>query len=463
MMNEYNYIASTFVRAPKPKQPFLGRTDFWMFLLAYYLLSLGTFQNFLGIRELGRDGPEFDVLSAIKVAGRVIAFMLVAAGLVRARRRHNWHSVRWHLFPLAILGFWGAISALWSPMPLYSFGHAMDLILLVMIAALTGLLCDNTMRLNGMLRHVCTLHFAYLLLLIGLSLVIPTSAQILRENIESEKVFLSGHSDATSIIHFATMAGVATLGLVLVLASRLFWRWRWARILFAPALIVNSFVLFLSQTRSEIGAAVLLVGTCLLFWGRGRLLAVTFLLCGVMGTAFLLVSLGRHDVIPEESIRTYVTRGQSKEALRSLGNRTEVWSQVVSALLESPLSPIVGHGYSMPTPSGTVYISGMVRHYPPHNLFLFVLAGTGFIGATLFFWGFSRLFRSVWRTYRSRSKNGIQFLTLLILVYVFFVGIIGNPVFGPITLKSISIFVVIGMGIGSTHRRVFCAVSEGKS
>jgi hypothetical protein len=199
------------------------KRELWMLLLACYVLSFGTFQDLGGLRGAERMASEtltFDFISAIKVATRIIAFMLVTAGLLRARKSPKWPLVRWHLFPLALFGFWGIASTLWSSNPLYSFGHAFEFLLLVMIATLAAIVCDNSLRYSLALCHLCMIHFLYILVLIALSIAAPSSASILRPDIGNETILFVVPFDTTFILGSAEIAGIASLGLLLFRPSQ---------------------------------------------------------------------------------------------------------------------------------------------------------------------------------------------------------------------------------------------------
>lgn len=424
--------------------------EFWMLLFACYILSFGTFQDLGPLREAERMASEtltFDSVSAIKAITRLIAFILVAAGLLRTRRSSKWPFVRSRVLILALFGLWGAVSTIWSPMPLYSFGHALEFILLVMLSALAALVCDNPMRCGRALFHLCTIHFLYILVLIILSIATPGSARILRPAIEGEAVFYAAAFDTRFLVHPAVIAEIASMGLLLVIAARFLWHLRWARILFFPALIVESWVLFVTQTRAMIVTTLLLTGACLFFWGRGKLMAASFLICALIGISYLTLdpNLIRLDPVGEK-IATYMTRGQSNEELRGLGGRVSNWTQVINGFLKSP---IVGHGYSMATPTGKMWRGGTLRHYSAHNILLRVFAGTGLIGGMLFIWGFCWLFFPAYRGLRRFRDKRLRFFNLLIILFIFMTGVFSDSIVGPLDLISVATFVLLGIGIGN--------------
>lgn len=425
-----------------------------MILLACYVLSFGNFQDLGPLRETERiEAPvtlTFDLVSALKAVTRIIAFSLVAAGLLRKRKSPKWQLVKWHFFPLALFGLWGIASTLWSPMPLYSFGQALEFILLVMVAVLAALVCNYPTRLGQVLFHLCTIHLLYVLTLIGLSVTIPSSARILRSATEHETVLYATTADASYIMNPAQIAAIACTGLILVFASKFLWNWRWARLLFFPALIVEGWVLFVTQTRAMIVTTLLLTGACLLFWGRGKLVATAALTCALIGISYITLDPNLHRLeTVGESVETFMTRGQSKQQLGDLSGRVSNWSQVLSAL---PESPIVGHGYSMATPSGKMWREGVLRHYSAHNILLRVFAGTGLIGGTLFIWGFCRLFFGTCKRLRGFKDKRLPFLSLLIILLIFMTGIFGDSVVGPLDVTSMAMFVLLGIGIGTTPR-----------
>ena len=151
-----------------------------------------------------------------------------------------------------------------------------------------------------------------------------------------------------------------------------------------------------------------------------------------------------------EKIVVYMGRGQSKQQISGLSGRVSNWSQVVSGLAESP---IVGHGYSMATPTGKMWREedGVFRHYTAHNLLLHVISGTGIIGGILFIWGFYRLFLPAWRSLRRGTDKRLPFLTILVILFTFMIGIFGDSIVDAIDPTAVAIFVVLGLGIGNTQ------------
>lgn len=420
----------------------------YLLLLACYLLSLGTFQTLGpigGSERVLREQVQFDWVAAIKAVTRVVAFTLVVSALVRCRAIKSTHLVRWYLLPWGLFGLWAIVTTLWSPFPLYTLGHALEFCLLIMIAALTAILGSNNSNLSVVLRHLCFMHLLCLLLLVYSSMAAPTSAQILRSELQSESVLFAAQPGSTFIINPADTAGVASFGLLLILACRLFWNWRWARLLFFPALLIEGTILFLAQTRSAILITAIMATLCFLYRGRGKLVATAAVLAALTGTTYLTLdsSIEKARLMWESSVGTYLTRGQSREELEGLSGRASNWSQVLGDI---PKSPVGGHGYSMATTTGKLWREGRLVRYTAHNLLLNVISGTGIVGVILFLWGLLRLFSANWRRFRLSRDNRLPYLALITLTYLLLWGVLGDSIVAALVPTTVSIFVVIGLG-----------------
>ncbi len=441
-----------------------GKWRLFALVVACYVLALGTLNVFdpLGGTSRPELAREFDWFSGFKAATRVFAFVLVSFSLFTMLRDSKWVLIRRYVIPLSVFSVWGIFSTLWSPDPVYTFGHSLEFMLLLMIVPLAAMLSDEMRRASAIIFHLCLIHLLFVLVLIGFSLMNPESASIFRPALETERVLVAAASEASYVMNPAEIAGVASVAILLVVVSGLFWNWRWTRRLVIPVLAVGGGVLFVTQTRAAIVTTALLILAALVFWGRGRLVAAGALALSLLGVTWLLLdpSLRQAEEVGQVVV-SYMERGQSPEALKGFGGRISTWSQVVGAL---PESPIIGHGYSMATPTGKIWLDGELRAYSAHNVFLHVLSGTGFVGLFLFVWGLARLVQPSVSGLWPGPEERFAFLTILFVAYAFLTGLLGDSIVGPIDPTSIAVSVMIGVGTGGVllSRRPTVAGAPGQ-
>lgn len=424
---------------------------------ACYLLAFATFENLAGLGAPDRAVPEtlhFDAIAAIKAASRIFAFFAAMVGLLSLPSTREGLHV-WRLMaPWLIFAIWGVLTSLWSPMPAYSFGHAMEFALLSLLAVLAGLVCDRPGRVHAVLVHACLIQCLYLLALLLMALASPDRASILRPRLETENPFFAADAQAMYIKNPAEIACVAALAFVLLVALRLAQPTRRVRLFFWPGLALSGAFLLITQTRALVVTAVILASLAAIVLGGRRLIAVAALSLSLLFVAYCIADPYLDRVAAATGkIEAFLKRGQSTHELRGLGGRMENWTGVAQGLTEHPTALFHGFGYSMATPSGKRWVDGAFRRYTGHNIILDVLAGTGLLGLIPFLLGAAALLGHALLGF-TRRLGAIHFLGILMLLYSLLSGIFGDSIVGPIDPTSVAVFVVIGAGLGSAAHAV---------
>lgn len=443
-----------------------GRAEYVALIVACYVLAFTTFENLGTLGESGRAVPEevrFDAIAAIKACARVGAAALVAWVLARRAGGARFGAVLGRLWPLVLFAVWGAFTALWSPMPALTLGHALEFLLLLLIAVAAALVCDRPGRSERLLFHICLIQVAYLALLVILALADPASARLVRVRLETEQILFAAEAETTFVKNPAEIACIASLAVILALAARLVWGWRWTRALLWPALGLGGGLLVVTQSRAPIGVTLALGGLTFVCWGGRRRLAAGGVLLCLLCLGYVALDPGLdHAAAVTDKVAFYMSRGQSSEELRGLGGRMSHWTEVGDSLKEHPEAVFIGYGYSMATPTGKLWNDGAYLRYTGHNIILDVLAGTGLVGLFFFIWGFFRLFLMALGR-MARRKPGLEsalprqrgpnverkvgFLALLALLYAFLSGVFGDSIVGPMDPTSVGVFVVLGLGL----------------
>ena len=428
----------------------VGGTEFMMLVLACYILSFGTFENLASLGSPDRavpENPSFDLIALIKTASRVVSAGLVGLGLARVAHGRRGRYVLGCLWPMLLFGLWAVASTPWSPMKAYTFGHALEFLLLLAVAALAALACDRPERIRALLSHACIIQFIYLAILVTLFLADPSSASILRRRLVTEQILIAGQEESTFVKNPAEIACIAGLAAILIVALRLLWGWGWTRRLWPILLAFAGGILFVTQSRAPLVTAFLLMGLTVMTWANRRIVAGALLLATLAATIWIAAQPGLdRETQALDRAATFLSRGQSSEELRGLGGRMSNWTGVLGTIREHPEAIIVGYGYSMATPTGKMWHENAWRRYTGHNILLDVFAGTGVIGTILFLFGFIRLFGLV-RQGLASSDRRLPFLGLLVLLYALLSGIFGDSIVGPIHPSTVAVFMILGLSL----------------
>src|SRR3954451_22084831 len=302
----------------------------WMLLLTLLLDS-------------GRPADEvaLGATALLKVASRAAAVAILAVVTF-----WTWSDLRRglvirQLLPWLVFGAWAVMSTAWSPLKMFSIGQAVSLLILLTLSYCTAIVARRVDDTSYILLHIC----------LGLLLL---SAALIVAHIVAHDTFSDARNQVTGGLHPTNAAATAGLGLLLIIAARLGFAWRWTRWLIWPSLLIHSGALLLALNRASLVVTTLVVGGLVLLYAsagwRWLLLSAASFACAIyvaLDPGFLLISQGGG------AIAQFIARDQSAEQLAALSGREEMWTAIWDSFLSSPW---IGHGYFVSSESGSLYV-----------------------------------------------------------------------------------------------------------
>ena len=285
-------------------------------------------------------------MALLKLATRVVSLAALSFVIVQLWQQPNRTRVIQCFLPFGLFAGWGIVSTLWSPLFAVSLGQVMSFSVLVLLAVTFGLLGA---RSNDTSVILCSLSVALLLYSVLMSL--------------SYVVFPSGSAGrfAFSLAHPSTAGTVASLGLIILIAVRMLWGWRWSSMLLVPGWVVHGLVLFLAVDRTSILLAAALVCIVFFIFVHRAWLSAGCVAVSLAGALYLALDPGLN--IAQGGADTalgYLTRGQTTEQLGAFSGRDELWQVMWQSALESPW---IGHGYFVTSSTGALEIWGDEKNY----------------------------------------------------------------------------------------------------
>ena len=297
---------------------------------------------------------------------------------------------------LASLSVWFMFTAVYSPIPLYSFASALALLAVTLFGAVVRRVVPEPLLLKGAIGLLT------LMLLVGLVLYVVAPGRAMAET--------EGGSVLRLAAPFGTPNQLGRVAALVLLLAVLSWQTRvvrWNSLLPILGSVAALACLVLSQSRTSI-AAVAVSLTALLLLSRPRWL---FLSAVFFSAAALLFVLFDMSLL---SAAKLISRTGDTASVVSLTGRTDIWGFFWDEILKAP---IFGYGHA-----STKYYMPMLYHNAwgwtstqAHNMWLQVAFTSGLIGVVLLAGTIIAQFRYWWHTRDSASLG--------ILVFVFVSGL----------------------------------------
>ena len=401
-------------------------------LFVFWLLCFATYSP--SGRDSGLSLSSLDWIAVLKVVSRFLAIVLLSWCLFKKRMSVREREVIRHLIPFGIFAVWAICSTFWSPISAATLGHSGEALILVMLAAGTGIVCFDQRNLSKILFHLSLITFILSIINVLFGFASPQTG-----NGDFSRLEVLGHPNQIGI--------VASTGLVITVTSYLAWKWKWTRILILPAIIIHPLALHMTRSRTALFCALAGFFMASLIFGRRKMLPIILLILSLLGTIYLSVD-PNGDLFAEATGRVgnYVKRDQTEEELLGASGRVELWDIAFKSFLSSPL---IGHGYGSPSTTGTIYVWGSDRYNTAHNAFLYVLTGTGIIGGFFLGWGILGFFHRVWIGLRgTEEKRKIAGFGLTMLSF-FLLKMLMEPFFSPLDAAPVIFFATVGIVAGS--------------
>jgi O-antigen ligase len=391
------------------------------------------------------DEVALGTTALLKVASRAAAVGILAVITIWTWSDLRRATVIRQLLPWLAFGAWAVISTAWSPLQMFSIGQAVSLVILLTLSYCTAVVTRRIGDTSYILLHIC------------LGLLLLSSALIIG-NIVAPATFGDARNQVTGGLHPTNAAATAGLGLVLIVAARLGFAWRWTRWLIWPSVLIHSAALLLALNRASILVTTLVVGAIVLFYAsagwRWLLLTSASFACAAyvaLDPGFLMISQGGG------AVAQFIARDQSAQQLAALSGREEMWTAIWDSFLRSPW---IGHGYFVSSESGSLKVWYVWSNWTAHNFWLQVLVGTGLVGGVLLAWALiSYAVRLAYARAQGVGLRRLSTLGISVLIWQTLWGLTNESFAGPTQAESIVFFVALGCITGRMVRRSSAATS----
>ena len=403
----------------------------WIPLLFVWLMTVMTFS------APEREGPEslgsLDAIALGKVAirfGGLLCFGVTIAGSWRHPRRRL---VGWCLWPWGLYIGWAIVSTFWSPLKSVSLGQAFGLMVQLMLAFVLALRCRDLESVSKTLFHLSMALLAYGVVALTIFTISPELAGFSR--------------GGWGMYHPTAVGAAASLGIVILIAARLLWGWRWSRAWLVPGLLIHTILLLLAVSRTAIAMGMVTVWLFLLLFSRRLVVSGVLAAIGFSTAGYIALDPGLELANRlYGTVSIYTMRGETEEDLKTATGRTVLWEAIWD---EFKRSPLIGHGYFVTSQEGKIDVWSGPGNRTAHNVLLQVLVSTGVIGAILFLWGLIQPLVACGQSLRNdpeRRKLAV-FLGLFGMWY-FGWGMFCESFMGPVQPESVVFFTLLGLGVG---------------
>ena len=327
-----------------------------------------------------RPGAEFTQIDGLAALQIILVILTCAVLFVFSFRYVIWERlVRTSGSMFVLYYVFSGFSAIWSPLPVYSFFRAIEYLSQILIIFVVIWYSANFSNAE---RRVLFLSFIVLLLGVGL-------------NVKFRGLSLNLYQWHTN--HYSVSAAMVfcyCFGEVLSYPGERLRR-LWLYGLGALAFLV------LGTSIASFFAAGMGVIVAILLSKQGRALFMPLLLA-VSLTSGLIVLTNTMPANPswiDLGERLKIVSSDSGGALTlSFHGRSLLWEQYLQEIVESP---IYGHGFAVSARLAKWYTTNT------HNGFLAALLGTGVIGLTIMCWGWFRLSREIKNSLQSRALGTV--------------------------------------------------------
>ena len=384
-----------------------------------------------------RDTPNtigsLDLLALAKVATRIVAFGVLGYVIYRAWDRRRVRGVVRCLWPFGLFVAWAVASTLWSPLWAVSLGQSGSLMALWMLALSVALLWTSVHDTSRILRSLSVAMLLYSTLMLTSYLAFPEGQGLGRF--------------AVALAHPSTASATASLGIVVLVAARLLWGWRWSAVLLVPGTLIHGGVILMAVDRTSMALAVVMVIVMLCVFSNRAWLAAACVGLSVSGVLYLAADPGLEIAgRGAEAVVARVTRGQTIEQIRSFSGRDALWELMWESATQSPW---IGHGFFVTSETGSIDVWHRTENFTAHNAFFQVLVTTGVIGVMLFAWG---LWQPCWISLcclgAEHGARTTAVFAILIGVWLMGWGMLTTGIMSQLRPPSVVCFAVLGIVAG---------------
>ena len=240
------------VLAAEPEEGTAGATTgsraaapgLWTVVFLVWLLS---FASYSPVRETPLGLGQLDPIGICKAAVRIVAVLLLVITYLRLPLDDIKRRTLRALFPLGLFAFWTLLSTAWSPLKSFSFGHAGELVMLLLLSVAAGIASKDDRDMRLLLIHCVAALLTISLLSVILAYFTGAVDYSPRTGIKQPRGF----------IHPNLTAQGAAAALVTVLAGNLIWNWGWAKKATLPAFFLAAYLLYAAHSRTAIALSLI--------------------------------------------------------------------------------------------------------------------------------------------------------------------------------------------------------------
>jgi O-antigen ligase len=383
-------------------------------------------------RRLAPYYVAYDPTTVTKALSRAIAGAVVTFVVMRYAAKPGFGRLYRTLFPWTFFGLWAAASAVWSPLKPLTAGHGLEVVLLSLIAVVTGIACNSEERVSALLLNMSVVGLVMTAVLFG----------FYRDIVFSQASLLKGTRPG-GVLEANAMAGLSGVYLVLLIASYLIGRWDWPRKLLVPGVIVHGLSMYVAHSRGALAVTLLMLMFLLTLMNKRLAVTAAFAGPGIVAIGFLILAdPGKIG----DSLSSYLMRGQTSEALLHGSGRGELWTAGMNSFLDAPW---FGHGYFVMSDSGLLQVWRAEQWQTAHNLLLHVLTGLGIFGMLPLIFALYMVLSVIFRGVRAGGFRGqVARLLMVIVGYWLITGLVELSFLGPVNPATFLFYLCIGMAAG---------------
>jgi hypothetical protein len=197
----------------------------------------------------------FDAVDAAKLAV-FFALSLLAVYCVATRwYRHATWSRFWPIAGLIVYACFGLVSVLWSPLPSVTIDKAGSLGMLCLLSIAIGCVATNREGIERVVWHLSAALAGFSAFIFAMYFYDPVMAGLDRLRI---------HTGGDGLIHPTASGATASLGLLILVIAKYWFRFDWGKWLIEIAMLVHLPILVLSNSRMSILALLCTAGPILI-------------------------------------------------------------------------------------------------------------------------------------------------------------------------------------------------------
>lgn len=336
---------------------------------------------------------------------------------------------------LILIGIYGIITVLWSPMPAYTFIRSTSFV--ITILGITTIFCAYIKEIKS---PYSALLFD-LFLTTGIILWFFTVIGVLNFEIAWRKVYLPNgiiKRLGGDILPPNTLGALAAMHIIFTLKNGFN-----KKIFNYASILSGCYVLMYSNSRNAL-AALIIASIIIFFISSFVFLHLKRIIFIFFGFAILSGSLFFLEPQNFNKWLVSISRYEAIEEFMTLTGRTLIWEKIFSQPL---LDMLVGQGYAVLSENGMIIVES-IRTTNAHNGFLQVFAGTGLIGFLLFLFYLFQLMIHLIITQKNNSgenKNQFRFWIIFLLLIFILINNLAESSFGSQIVPQLIIFLFLSL------------------